>query len=147
MDRFIGAPKRLVITIMLVVFGAWDVILALWTIVLPQLWFRFFHGAALVDPQALLSRTGAVWLAFGVFQLYAWRVWEREPYWLAVVGGMRLSEVFADWTYLFRADNVTASGASSLLIATPLNLIIAWVLISTYAQIARGQVEAAKTAS
>ena len=147
MDRFIGAPKRLLISIVLVVFGAWDVVLALWTIVLPQLWFRFFHGSALVDPQALLSRTGAIWLAFAVFQLYAWRVWERQPYWLAVVGGMRLSEVFGDWMYLFRAENITASGASALLIATPMNLIIAGLLISTYAQIARAQVEAAKTAS
>jgi hypothetical protein len=132
------------VNIVLVVFGAWDVVLALWTIVLPQLWFKFFHGVPLVDPQALLSRTGAVWLAFALFQLYAWRVWERQPYWLAIVGGMRLSELLGDWVYLFRAENITPSGASALLVATPTNLIVAVFLIATYAKIARGQVEAAR---
>jgi hypothetical protein len=145
METLIGAPRRLLVNIVLVVFGAWDVVLALWTIFLPQLWFRFFHGSAFIDPQALLSRTGAVWLAFALFQLYAWRVWERQPYWLAVVGGMRLSEVFGDWVYLFRAEHVTASGASALLIATPMNLVVSWLLISTYVQIAKAQVEAAKS--
>ncbi len=145
MEHLIGAPRRLLINIVLVVFGAWDVVLALWTMLFPQLWFRFFHGSPLVDPQALLSRTGAVWLAFAIFQLYAWRVWERQPFWLAVVGGMRLSELFGDWVYLFRAEHVTASGASALLLATPMNVVISALLITTYVKISKAQIEAART--
>ncbi len=144
MDRLIGMPRRLVVSVLLVVFGAWDVLLAIATIVTPTLWFRWFHGSAYVDPQALLSRTGAVWLAFGIFQLYTWRVWQRQPYWLAVVGGMRLSELFADWTYLFRAGEVTPFGARALLLATPSNVVFAWFFISTFVRIARAQLEQAR---
>ncbi len=144
MERLIGRPRTLAITILLVVFGAWDILLAIATLVTPGLWFRLFHGSAYVDPQALLSRTGAVWLAFGLFQLYTWRVWEKQPYWLAVVGGMRLSELFADWTYLFRAGDVTPFGARALLLATPSNVFFAWFFISTFARIAQAQIQDAR---
>ncbi len=147
MDRLIGAPRRLVVTVLLAAFGAWDLVLALATIVTPGLWFRWFHGSAYVDPQALLARTGAVWLAFGVFQLYAWRSWQRRPFWLAVVGGMRLSELFADWTYLFRAADVTPLGARALLLATATNIIFAWFFISTFVRIAAAQLAEARTAA
>ena len=147
MERLIGRPRTLAVTIRLLVFGAWDVLLAFATIVTPGLWFRLFHGSAYVDPQALLSRTGAVWLAFGLFQLYSWRVWQKQPYWLAIVGGMRLSELFADWTYLFRAGEVTPFGARALLLATPSNVIFAWFFISTSVRIAQAQLEQARASA
>ena len=147
MDRLIGMPRRVIVTVLLIAFGAWDLMLAFATIVTPGVWFRWFHDTAYIDPQALLSRTGAVWLAFGVFQLYAWRVWQRQPYWLAVVGGMRLSELFADWTYLFRADAVTPFGARALLLATPSNVFFAWFFISTAVTVADAQLREARQAA
>jgi hypothetical protein len=144
MDRLIGAPRRKITSLLLLVFGLWDIVLAAAALVTPGLWFRLFHGVGYNDPEALLARTGAVWLAFGVFQLYAWRKWEQQPYWLAVVGGMRLSEIFADWTYLFGAHDITSLGASALLTATPSNVFFAWFFIDTSVRITRAQLAGAQ---
>jgi hypothetical protein len=78
-----------------------------------------------VDPQALLARTGALWVAFAVFHFIAWRKWRSAPYWLVIVGGMRLGEIFADPTYALLAADTTTMGRISLLSAGAVNLIVA----------------------
>ena len=127
---------------LLLFFAFWDAILAAGALAAPALWFRFFHDAPVVDPQALLARTGAIWAAFAIFHLIAWRVWQRKPYWLAIVGGMRLGEIFADLTYLFLAESTTVAGRIALLVAAPSNVIFSIYFILTFVKIERRTAEA-----
>lgn len=117
---------------LLAFFGVWDLALATMAIAFPAFWFRMFHDTAYIDPQALLARTGGVWAAFALFHWIAFFRWRDEPYWLVVVGGMRLSEIFADLIYLFRAQHVTVSGTISLLLATPSNVFFAIFFIQGF---------------
>jgi hypothetical protein len=88
------------LNLLLTILVIYDVILSATCLIRPDLWYRYVHGADYVDPQGLLMRTGAVWVAFSLFQLIARWKWEVQPYWLAVIAGIRLTEVFSDWTYL-----------------------------------------------
>lgn len=124
--------RRRLTSALLLFFAVWDLVLAAGALLFPDVWFRQFHGVARVDPQALLARTGAIWAAFALFHLIAWRVWTRHAYWLVIVGGMRLSEVFADWTYLALAQDITTGGRIGLLLAGPSNLIVALFFIHGY---------------
>ncbi len=116
--------RRFLTSAFLLSLGVWDAALATVAIVFPGFWFRMFHGAPYIDPQALLARTGAVWVAFALFQLVALFKWTDVPIWLAVVGGMRLSETFADLTYLIRAQHVTHAGAIGLVLSTGTNIFL-----------------------
>jgi hypothetical protein len=121
----------------LILFGlvVLDVLLSGVTLLFPALWFRLFHGAAYIDPQALLKRTGAVWVAFTLLQLLALVRWKKEPYWLVLIAGVRLTEIFSDWTYLFFCSSVTLAGWIGLLVSPPANLIFAWILIRTWKRV------------
>jgi hypothetical protein len=101
-----------------------DLVLTLAAFLAPELWFRVFHGVAYVDPQGFLRRCGANWAAFALLQLIALRRWRRHPHWLAVIAGVRLSDMFTDWTYLLFAADITLFGRLSLFIVSPANLII-----------------------
>ncbi len=106
-----------------------DVVLSLWAFVFPDLWFELFHGVPYDDPQGLLPRMGANWTAFALFQVIALFRWHKDRWWLAVVAGIRLSDIFTDWTYLACCADITWFGAFSLAVASPLNLIVGlWLL-------------------
>ncbi len=126
------AGRRFVTSALLLFFGVWDAALATAAIAFPGFWFRTFHGAPYMDPQGLLARTGAVWAAFALFHLIAFWKWRDAPWLLAVVGGMRLSEIFADVTYLIRAGSMTTSGTIGLLAATPSNVFFALFFIQGF---------------
>ena len=88
---------------------ALDAILATWGFGFPALWFRFFHGSDYVDPQGLLRRCAANWLAFALLQAAAlWR-WRRDPRWLTLVAGMRLGDALTDVTCLAFSARATAA--------------------------------------
>lgn len=123
------ARRRKLTSALLLAFAAWDLVLAAGALVFPDLWFRLFHGVPRVDPQALLARTGALWVAFALFHFIAWRKWQRAPYWLVLVGGMRLGEIFADPTYALLAADTTTMGRIGLIGAGAVNLIVALFFI------------------
>ncbi len=125
--------KRVVlVTILLVVFIALDLLYAVTAFFFPKLWYTVIHGAAYVDPEGLLQRTGAIWAAFAVVQLVALLRWQRQAFWLAVVAGLRLSELFADWTYLYFAQDISGFGRIALLVSTPVNLLISLFLLKAF---------------
>ncbi len=128
---------RMLIAVFLAAFAVWDLVLGIGAAVLPGIWFDLFHGVEYVDPEALLRRTGAVWVAFALFHGVAFFRWKERPYWLVIVGGMRLSEVFADWTYLFMAQDMTINGRIALLMATPSNIFFSWFFINGFLRITR----------
>jgi len=112
-----------------------DVLLSGTTLLFPATWFRLFHGAPYIDPQALLRRTGAVWVAFTLLQLLALVRWKQQPYWLVLIAGVRLTEIFSDWTYLAFCSSITLPGRIGLLVSPPANLVFAWILIRTWKQV------------
>jgi len=123
---------RLSIHLLLFALVILDVGLSVTALVFPALWFRVFHGAPYVDPQSLLRRTGAVWVAFTLLQLLALIRWTKYPHWLVLIAGVRLTELFSDWTYLFFCSSITAAGRLGLLVAPPANLLFAWILLRAW---------------
>ncbi|HEX8907413.1 MAG TPA: hypothetical protein VF771_21350 [Longimicrobiaceae bacterium] len=134
--RDVPPIRRYAVTALLAFFAAWDLALAAAAVVWPDFWFRQIHGVPRVDPQALLARTGLVWLAFSLFHLLALLRWRKGPHWLVIVGGMRLGELFADLGWLLLAHDVTPAGRMALALAAPSNVLFAAFFIQTYLQVA-----------
>jgi hypothetical protein len=105
----------------------------------PDTWFMTFHGVHYdsLDAEGLLKRTGAVWAAFTLLQFIALLRWRRDPWWLVLIAGVRLTELFSDWTYLYVAQSITTIGRIGLFIAPPGNLVLGWFLIWAYKKIRR----------
>lgn len=129
----IGSTRT--INLLLLFLIALDVVLSILALAFPQVWFRLIHDEPYIDPQGLLRRTGAVWAAFTLLQAMAYAKWRQRPYWLVVVAGVRLTELFSDWTYVYFAQQVTWSGRVGLLIAPPANLAMGWFLIKSFLRI------------
>jgi len=125
-------PSTKKIDLLLIALVVLDLILSVLCLFFPATWFRLFHNAAYVDPEGLLRRTGAVWAAFALFQFVALVKWRKQPYWLTVVAGIRLTEVFSDWIYLFFSSSLTWFGRIGLFSAPLGNVIFAWFLIRSF---------------
>lgn len=132
----IGPARGRLVDVILIALVAFDLLVAAGAFLLPQLWYRLLHDAAYVDPQGLLRRTGAIWAAFAAVQILALPRWRRAAHWLLLVTGIRLSELFADWTYLVFAESITPFGTAALLATLPANLLICWFLYATWRKLA-----------
>jgi hypothetical protein len=115
-----------------------DAVLSTTAIVFPDTWMQLMHGLPYDDPAGLLRRTGAVWIAFTLVQAVALVRWRDRPYWLTIVAGVRLTELFSDWATIFAAQKVTLLAKVGLAISPPSNLIYAVILISTYKRLRAG---------
>jgi hypothetical protein len=115
-----------------------DAVLSATAIVFPQRWTEAFHHLPYEDPAGLLRRAGAVWLAFLVLQVIALARWQDQPYWLTIIAGVRLTELFSDWATLLAAQQVTTVGVAALAISPVSNLAFGWVLIATYKRLQAG---------
>jgi hypothetical protein len=118
------SPRRIRLALLALI--ALDVVLAGVAFFLPNVWFAIFHGTEYVDPQGLLRRCAANWAAFALFQAVAYAKWEKNSAWLAIVAGLRLSDIFTDWAYLAFAQNLTWFGWLALALAPPTNLFAGW---------------------
>jgi Na+-driven multidrug efflux pump len=134
-----GGTKKLKVILnwLLLIVIVLDVCYFVICVFFPEQWFKMFHGSPYVDPQGLLRRNGAIWGTMALFQLLALINWRRKPYWLAIIGGLRGSEIFAEWVYLYFARNMTGIGSVSLLVATPLNIAVSFFFIWCYLKIAK----------
>ncbi|WP_437670720.1 hypothetical protein [Sorangium sp. So ce131] len=120
------------ITALLAALVLVDLTLSIWAFFFPQAWFDAFHGAAYVDPEALLPRTAAGWTGFLLIQVIALVRWRRETWWLLVVAGVRLTEVFTDLVYVLMAGDVTWFAKATLPVTGPLNALFGWWLIRAW---------------
>jgi len=112
-----------------------DTIIFVLSWVAPDLWFRLFHNAS---PASLdvtfLRRTGGQWAAFALAQAIAlWR-WRKQPVWLAVVAGVRFSDLFTDVSYILAAPSLTTVGWMLLVPPPFLNLVGVVILLQGYRQ-------------
>lgn len=132
-------PSRQRLTsLLLLVSVAGDLALAALAILWPDTWFSLAHGVPRVDPEHLLTRTGVVWTTFALFHAVALMVWKTRPYWLAVVAGMPLSEIFADVSWMFAADHMTTAGRILYILAGVANVLLAIFFIRSYLLAVRG---------
>jgi hypothetical protein len=107
----------------------YDTMLTSWVFLAPGLWFWAFHGIPYHDPEGFLRRCGANWAAFALFQGIARFRWQHDLSWIAVAAGIRLSDIFTDWAYLFYATDMTWFGGVGLALSSPLNLLFGlWLL-------------------
>jgi hypothetical protein len=131
----ISSRVRISIYVLLGFLVIYDTVLSTTAIFFSETWFKIIHDAPYIDPQGLLRRTGAVWVAFTLLQLLAVLRWEREPWWLVLIAGVRLTEIFSDWTYLFVCQSITPFGVFGLGINPPGNLAIGCFLVWAYLRI------------
>lgn len=133
----ISPGLRKSIYVLLVFLVILDLVLSTTCLLYPDKWFMTFHGVhyAGLDVEGLLKRTGAVWVAFTLLQLIALIKWEKQPWWLVLIAGVRLTELFSDWTYMYVAHTMTTIGNIGLFIAPPGNLAFGWFLIWAYRKI------------
>lgn len=109
-----------------------DVTLTIWAGVFPQWWAFAFHGVPYDDPQQLLRRCAANWAAFALFQGVAFARWRRQPEWLAVVAGVRLSDIFTDATVIALARDTTWFAKATLAPMSLINLLMGLWLLRAY---------------
>ena len=130
--------NRAQVNIFLVALVLLDVFLSTVAIVFPERWCATFHGLPYDDPAGLLRRTGAVWVAFTLLQAIALFRWQKQPYWLVLIAGVRFTELFSDWVTIFAARHMTTLGTVGLLFSPPGNLLFGLILISTYTRLKSG---------
>ena len=81
----VSAARGRLVDVVLWSLVIFDLLVAVGAFLLPQLWFRILHDAEFVDPQGLLRRTGAIWVAFAVLQILALPRWRSASHWLLLV--------------------------------------------------------------
>jgi len=142
MEERMAVPRwhfnRAQVNVLLLFLIALDIGLSVVALAFPNLWFHAMHGLAYDDPAGLLRRTGALWVAFVVLQTLALARWQRQPYWLPLIAGVRFTELFSDWVTIFAAQRMTVIGTLGLAISPPANLIFGLILLSTYRRLQIG---------
>lgn len=128
----IFSPLIRQVTYLLGFLIAVDLVLCLVGFACPELWFDLIHGAPPLDPQRFLQRTAAAWTAFLVLEVIAIVRFRRRPAWLAVIAGVRCSDMFTDITHALLAPDMTAFGHACLLAASPFNLLAGLYLLRAH---------------
>lgn len=113
-----------------------DITLTTFAVAFPDTWFHVMHGIPYADhdPAGLLRRTGAMWFAFTLVQVAALLGWQQRPYLLAMVAGVRSTEVFSDWTTLVVAQ-VTPFARVALFTSPLVNILLVVLLLAKYRQL------------
>jgi hypothetical protein len=122
-----------------------DAALFLMSWLAPDIWFQLFHNAAPASLDvAFLRRSAGQWAAFTLAQGIAlWR-WQRQPIWLAIVAGVRFSDLFTDISYILAVPTLTSLGWIALVPPPFLNLFGVVIMLRGYRQasasLARGEI-------
>ena len=132
--------RRLRIAILVYLWGALieDTVIFVLAWVAPDLWFRLFHDSVPAGLEvALLRRSAGQWAAFALAQAIALWCWRKRPEWLAVVAGIRFSDLFTDISYILAVPTLTRIGWILLLPPALLNLVGVVILLWGYKQARR----------
>ena len=129
--------RRLKIVILIYLWAALleDTSLFLIAWLAPDLWFRLLHGVAPAGLEvAFLRRTAGQWAAFALAQGIALACWRKRPIWLAIVAGVRFSDLFTDISYILAVPSLTTLGWICLLPPPLLNLVGVVIMVRGYQQ-------------
>ena len=134
MERDLRERAIPIVLAFLVVF---DLALVVWVFGLPELWFDLFHTNSGASEKAylLLKRCGANWGAFAVVQAVAFVRWREESFWLAVVAGVRLSDVFTDPVYVIFAGDPSWFAVVNLPVMGVINLGLGVFFLRSYLEL------------
>lgn len=128
-------PNTKLINSLLVFLVLLDVVLSATCLLRPDIWVKIMHGTdGFIDAFGLIRRMGAVWLAFILFQLAALLFWQKHPFLLVLVAGIRFTEIFSDWFYWYFAGHATWFADFGLLVSPPSNLIFGIILFRAFRQ-------------
>jgi hypothetical protein len=129
--------RRLRVAILVYLWAAVteDTILFVLAWVTPDLWFRILHASAPAGLEvALLRRSAGQWAAFALAQAVALWCWRKKPEWLAVVAGVRFSDLLTDISYILAVPALTRVGWVILLPLPLLNLVGVVIMLRGYEQ-------------
>jgi hypothetical protein len=99
----------------------------------PDLWFRLLHGVAPAGLDiAFLRRSAGQWAAFAFAQGITLSRWRKTPIWLAIVAGVRFSDLFTDISYVVAVPHLTTLGWMCLLPPPLLNLAGVVIMLRGY---------------
>ena len=129
--------RRLKIVILIYLWAALleDTSLFLIAWLVPDLWFRLLHGVAPAGFDiAFLRRSAGQWAAFALAQGIALACWRKRPIWLAIVAGVRFSDLFTDISYVLAVPSLTTLGWICLLPPPLLNLVGVVIMVRGYQQ-------------
>jgi hypothetical protein len=127
--------RRLKVVILIYLWAALleDTSLFLIAWLAPALWFRLLHGVAPAGFDiAFLRRSAGQWAAFALAQGITITCWRKTPIWLAIVAGVRFSDLFTDISYLLAVRHVTTLGWICLLPPPLLNLAGVLIMLRGY---------------
>jgi len=126
---------KTIILIYLWVALAEDTLLFVMSWFAPDFWFRLFHATTPASFDiAWLRRSAGQWAAFALAQaITLWR-WRKEPVWLAVMAGVRFSDLFTDLSYILAVPALTRLGWILLLPPPVLNLAGVVIMLRGYYQ-------------
>jgi hypothetical protein len=139
--------RRLRIAILVYLWGALieDTVIFVLAWVAPDLWFRLFHDSVPAGLEvALLRRSAGQWAAFALAQAIALWCWRKRPEWLAVVAGIRFSDLFTDISYILAVPTLTRLGWILLLPPALLNLVGVVIMLWGYRQARRSLADGTK---
>ena len=134
MYRFVIA-RRLKVVILIYLWAALleDTSLFLLAWLVPDLWFRLLHDVAPAGLDiAFLRRSAGQWAAFALAQGIALACWRKKPIWLAIVAGVRFSDLFTDISYVLAVPSLTTLGWICLLPPPLLNLVGVVIMLRGY---------------
>lgn len=122
------------IQLVLTALVLFDAILVVWAFGFPDLWFEVWHTSAEGTPGAelFLMRCGGNWAAFMLFQALAWAYWKEHSWWLLIVAGMRLGDIFTDPVYTLMADDPSLFAWVGLPSAGLINLLLGWYFVTCF---------------
>ena len=127
--------RRLKIIILIYLWAALleDTSLFLIAWLAPDLWFQLLHGVAPAGLDiAFLRRSAGQWAAFALAQGITLWCWRKNPIWLAIVAGVRFSDLFTDISYVLAVPYLTTLGWIWLLPPPLLNLVGVVIMLWGY---------------
>ena len=127
--------RRLKILILIYLWAALleDTSLFLIAWLAPDLWFQLLHNVAPAGLDiAFLRRSAGQWAAFALAQGIALLRWRKTPIWLAIVAGVRFSDLFTDISYVLAVPSLTTLGWICLLPPPLLNLVGVVIMLRGY---------------
>ncbi len=120
---------------MLIFLVLMDLVLSVWALFFPALWWQFFYDRPYEDPQGLQRGFGALWAGFLLLQGLAYLRWKCELWWLPLIAGVHFTEMFVNWMLLAVGEQFTWYGWIGYALTPPATVFFSLFLLTRYHKI------------